>query len=70
MFPIKTKMAILSWRRIPLAILLYEQFIHLTQITLRPKTAFEHLAACLSVVLELLPGFILFSILCHAGEKH
>ena len=27
-------MAILSWRRIPLAILLYEEFIHLTQITL------------------------------------
>ena len=30
-------MAILSWRWIPLAILLYEQFIHLTQITLRPN---------------------------------
>ena len=30
-------MAILSWRRIPLAILLCEQFIHLKQITLRPN---------------------------------
>ena len=31
-------MTILSRKRIPLAILLYEQFIHLTQITLRPNT--------------------------------
>ena len=30
-------MAILSWRRIPLAILLYGQFEHLTQITFRPN---------------------------------
>ena len=30
-------MAILSWSWIPLAILLYEQFIHLTKITLRPN---------------------------------
>ena len=30
-------MAILSWKRTHLAILLYEQFIHLTQITLRPN---------------------------------
>ena len=35
--PELTKMAILSWRRIPMAILLYGQFIHLTQITLRPN---------------------------------
>ena len=30
-------MAILSWRRIPLAILLSEHFKYLTQITLRPN---------------------------------
>ena len=36
-FPEKPKMAVLSWRRIPLGILLYGQFIHLTQITLRPN---------------------------------
>ena len=30
-------MAVLSWRRILLAKLLCEQFIHLTQITLRPN---------------------------------
>ena len=36
LFPVKTKMAFLSRRRIPLAILLYEQFIYLTLITLRP----------------------------------
>ena len=30
-------------------------------------TAFEHLAACLSVVFKLLPGFILFTILWHIG---
>ena len=36
-FLYKHKMAILSYRRIPLAILLCEQFIHLTQITLRPN---------------------------------
>ena len=35
-FPSINKTAILSWRRIRLAILLYGQFIHLTQITLRP----------------------------------
>ena len=35
-----------------LAILLYKHFIHLTQITLRPKIQlFEHTAACLSGVL-------------------
>ena len=31
------KMAMLSRIQIPLAILMYEQFIHLTQITLRPN---------------------------------
>ena len=30
-------------------------------------TAFEHLAAGLSVVFELLPGFIPFTILCNIG---
>ena len=51
-------MAILSRRRIPLSILLYEQFIHLTKNLLRPNiTAFENLAACLSVIFELLPVF-------------
>ena len=34
---INKKMTILSWRRIPLAVLLCEQFIHLTQITLCPN---------------------------------
>ena len=33
-------MAILSRERIPLAILLYEQFIHLTQTTLCPNIQF------------------------------
>ena len=32
------------------AILLYQQFIHLTQITLRPITAFEYSAACLPFI--------------------
>ena len=36
--PVKTKMAILSRRLILLAILLYEQFLHLTQINLHPST--------------------------------
>ena len=30
------------------------------------QIAFEHLAVCLSVVFELFPGFIPFTILCHA----
>ena len=38
--PVQTKMAILSRRPILLAILLYEQFLHLTQINLHPKTQF------------------------------
>ena len=38
--PIQTKMAILSKRPILLALLLYEQFIHLTQITLCPNIQF------------------------------
>ena len=37
LFPELTKMAILSWRRIPMDILLFGQFIHLSQITLRPN---------------------------------
>ena len=37
-FPVQTKKAILSKRPILLAILLYEQFLHLTQINLHPKT--------------------------------
>ena len=32
------------------------------------NTAFEHSAACLSVVFELLPGFIMFTILWHIGR--
>ena len=53
-------MAFLSMRWIPLAILLYEQLIQITQITKRPQhTAFEQSAACLSV--------ILFAILWHTG---
>ena len=35
-----TKTAILSWRPIRLAILLYEHFKHLTQINLHPNTQF------------------------------
>ena len=38
--PVQTKMAILSRRPILLAILLYEQFIYLTQNTLRPNIQF------------------------------
>ena len=50
------------------AILLYKQFIHLTQITLRPQhTVFEYSAACLSFIFELLPGLIPFAILWHTG---
>ena len=57
-------MAILLWRRIPLAILLYEQFFTFHTDHFTPQyTAFENLAACLSVVSELLPGFIPFTIL-------
>ena len=37
LFPVPTIMAIFSRTRIPLAILMHEQFIHLTQITLRPN---------------------------------
>ena len=50
-----------------MAILLYEQFVHLTQIALRSSicTAFEQSEACLSVVFESLPGFIPFAILWH-----
>ena len=35
--PVQTKLAILSRRLILLAILLYEQFVHHTQINLRPN---------------------------------
>ena len=37
-----------------MATLLYEQFIHFTT----QHSAFEHLAACLTVFSELLPGLI------------
>ena len=57
-------MAILSWIRIPLVILLYEQFIHLTQITLNPNIQLlstqQH---AYQSFLKLLPGFIPFTIL-------
>ena len=39
---------------------------HTDHFTLQ-HTAFEHLAPSLSVVFELLPGFILFAILWHPG---
>ena len=57
-------MAILSRRRMSLAILMYELFMNPTQIDqFMPKhTAFEHSGACLSVVFELLPGIITFVI--------
>ena len=38
--PVQTEMAILSRRPILLAILLYEQFVHLTQNNLRPNIQF------------------------------
>ena len=38
--PVQTKMSILSRRRILLAILLSEQFLHLTQINLHPNIQF------------------------------
>ena len=50
-FPVQTKMYILSRRWILLAILLYEQFIQLTQIPLRPNIQF------LSTHFWLLPWF-------------
>ena len=63
-FPVQTKIDILSRRRIPLAILIHKQFIHSTQIILSPNIIFfEHSAACLSVVFELLPGSIPLTIL-------
>ena len=57
-------MAILSWRPIHLAIFLYDPFntAHTDHFTLQ-QTAFEHMAACLSVVFESLHGFIRFTIL-------
>ena len=57
------KMAILSRKYILLAILMYEQFIHNTQIDLRTNTytVFEYSAACLSLICELLPGLIPFA---------
>ena len=65
-FPVKK--AILSSRQITLAILLYEQFYTSHTDHFTPQhTALEHPAACLSVVFELPPGFILFTILRHAG---
>ena len=36
-------------------------------IILRPNITFEHSKACLSVIFEILPGFISFAILLHAG---
>ena len=44
--PVQTKKAILSRRPILLAILLYEQFIHLTRINLRPNTQFLSTQQC------------------------
>ena len=57
-FSVQAKMLFLSRRRIPLATLLYGQFIHLTYHFTPQHTAFEQSAACLSVFLELLPGLI------------
>ena len=66
--PVLTKMVILSRRRILLAILLSEQFLHLTQINLHPNIQ------CLSTQQHayqsffwLLPGLIPFASLWHAG---
>ena len=61
-------MAILSWRRIPLAILFLRTIYTSHTYHFTPQqTAFEHLVASLSVVFELLPCFIRFTILRHAG---
>ena len=51
---VQTKMAILSRRPILLAILLYDQFLHLTQINLHPNT-------------QLLSYFLLGFCLRHCG---
>ena len=55
----------LSRRLIILTILLYNQFIHHTQINLRPN---KHSAACLSVIFELHPALTPFASLWHAGR--
>ena len=61
-------MALLSRRLILLAILLYEQLLHYTQINLSQKHAvFEYSATYLSVIFELLPGLIQFASLRYAG---
>ena len=61
------KKCFLSRRRILLATLLYEQFIHLTLITLRPNIQLLSNRQHAYQSLELLPGLILFTLLWHAG---
>ena len=61
-------MAILPERLMILPMLLYEQFIHHTQIHLCQKSAvFEYSAACLSVVSCYFRVWVPFSSLLHAG---
>ena len=66
--PVQTKMAILSRRHILLAILLSEQFLHLTQINLHPNIQFlrtqQH---AYQSFFWLIPGLIPFASLWHAG---
>ena len=67
-FSCKTNMTFLSRRRIPLAILLYEHFVHLIQITLRPNTQLlSNKQHAYQPFFESLPGSILFAILWHTG---
>ena len=60
-FPVQKKIAILSKRQILLAILLYEQFIHLTQVTLRPNIQFFSTQQRAYQSFWLLPGLIPFT---------
>ena len=60
-------MAILSRRPILLAILLYEQFLHLTQINLHLNTQLLSTQQHAYQSFKLLPGLIPFASLWHAG---
>ena len=64
--PVQIKMAILSRRPILLAKLLYEQFIHLTRINLRPNIQFLSTQQNAYQSFLLLPGLIPFAPLWHA----
>ena len=67
-FSVQAKIAFFSRRRIPFATLLYEKFIHLTKIPLRPNIQLlsnrQH--AYQSLRVTSIPGLIPFAILRHA----